>query len=69
MAAEASASPADPGKPALVSRPSVANEHKAKAFAELKGLCEKNQLYWPASEIEGHPAEGYNDDDNLLYVV
>ena len=69
MAVEASASPAGPEKPALVSRPSVANEHQAKAFAELKALCEKNKIYWPASEIEGYPAEGHNDDNNLLYVV
>lgn len=66
MAVEASASPAGPEKPALVSRPSVANEHQAKAFAELKALCEKNKIYWPASEIEGYPAEGHNDDNNLL---
>ena len=69
MTAEASASPADAVKPALVSRPSVTNEHNVKAFAELKALCEKNKLYWPASEIEGHSAEGYNDDNNLLYVI
>lgn len=69
MAAEALVSPAGPEKPALVSRPSFANEHQAKAFAELKALCEKNKLLWPASEIEGYPAEGHNDDNNLLYVV
>lgn len=69
MAAKVSASPAGPEKPALVSRPSVANEHQAKAFAELKALCAKNQLLWPASEIERYPAEGHNDDNNLLYVV
>lgn len=69
MAAEFSASPADSEKPALISQPSVANEHQAKAFAELKALCETNKLYWPASEIEGYPAEGHNDDKDLLYVV
>lgn len=69
MAAGASASAAGPKKPALISRPSIANEHQAKAFAELKALCEKNKLYWPASEIEGYSAEGHNDDNNLLYVV
>ena len=51
------------------SRPSTVDEHQAKAFAELKALCEKNKLYWPASEIEGYSAEGHNDDKNLLYVV
>ncbi|KAF6235477.1 hypothetical protein HO173_006160 [Letharia columbiana] len=66
MAAESSANPADSEKPALVSQPSVANEHQAKAFAELKALCENNKLYWPASEIEGYPAEGHNDDKDLL---
>ena len=68
MVAEASASPAGPEKPSLVSRPSVANERQAKALAELKALCEDNKLYWPASEIDGYPAEGHNDDSNLLYV-
>ena len=69
MAIEASQSPAGPEKSTSVSGPSVANEQQAKALAELKALCEKDKLYWPASEIEGHPAEGHNDDNNLLYVV
>ena len=69
MAVEASPNPAGVEKPTSVSGPSVANEQQAKALAELKALCEKDKLYWPASEIEGHPAEGHNDDNNLLYVV
>ena len=68
MATEASASPANREKPVLLSRPSVASEHQAKAFAELKALCEKDKLYWPASEIEGYPTQGHNEDSNLLYV-
>ncbi len=68
MAAVASVAPADPEKPAPVSHPSLTNDRSATAFAELKALCEKNKLYWPASEIEGYPAEGHNDDDNLLYA-
>lgn len=64
MAVEASPSPAGPEKPT-----SVAYEQQAKALAELKALCEKDKLYWPASEIEGHPVEGRNDDDTLLYAV
>ena len=67
MAVEASVT-SGPEKPTLVSRPSVINEQQAKALAELKVLCEKDKVYWPASEIEGHPAEGHNDDRNLLYV-
>ncbi|CAF9913891.1 MAG: hypothetical protein ALECFALPRED_009131 [Alectoria fallacina] len=66
MATEASASPANREKPVLLSRPSVASEHQAKAFAELKALCEKDKLYWPASEIEGYPTQGHNEDSNLL---
>ncbi|MCJ1460942.1 hypothetical protein MMC28_011324 [Mycoblastus sanguinarius] len=66
MVVEVSASPIVAEKPALISRPSVANKNQAKAFAELKALCEKNKVYWPASEIEGYPAEGHNDDNNLL---
>ena len=69
MVVEVSASPIVAEKPALISRPSVANKNQAKAFAELKALCEKNKVYWPASEIEGYPAEGHNDDNNLLCVV
>lgn len=69
MPAESPASSACPEKPTLISRPCVANEDHAKALAELKTLCEKNKLYWPASEIEGYPAEGSNDDSILLYVV
>ena len=72
MAVEASPNPADPEKSTSVSGPSVANEqqaHQAQALAELKALCEKDKLYWPASEIEGHPVEGHNDDNNLLYAV
>ncbi len=69
MAVEASPNPAGSEKPTSVSGSSAANEQQAKALAELKALCEKDKLYWPASEIEGHPAEGHNDDNNLMYVV
>lgn len=69
MAVEASPSPSGPEKPTLVSGPLVTNEHQAMAFAKLKALCEKDKLYWPASEIEGYPAEGRNDDNDLLYIV
>ena len=69
MTVEASPNPTGPEKSTSASGPSVANEQQAKALAELKALCEKDKLYWPASEIEGHPAEGHNDDNNLLYVV
>ena len=68
MAAVASVASPHPEKPALISHPSVTNERSATALAELKALCEKNQIYWPASEIEGYPAEGHNDDDSLLYA-
>ena len=66
MAAGTSASPADPEEPALASQTS---DHRITAFAELKDLCEKNQLYWPASEIEGYSAKGHNDEDSLRYAV
>lgn len=45
------------------------SEVQAKAFEDLKALCEKNQLYWPVSELEGHPAYGANDDIDLLYAI
>jgi len=51
----------------MVSQPSFADDHHAQALAELKGLCEKNEVYWPASELEVHPAKGYNDDINSMY--
>ncbi len=46
--------------------PSVGPEHQANALAELKALCEKNNLYWPASKLEDHPAHGSNNDVDLL---
>ncbi|KAK4690915.1 hypothetical protein P7C71_g5978, partial [Lecanoromycetidae sp. Uapishka_2] len=45
---------------------SALSEPQAKAFAELKALCEKNKLYWPASDLENHPAHGSNSDVDLL---
>ena len=69
MATEVSASSRNLEEPLSASQHSDINEHQAKAFAELKSLCEKNQIYWPASEIEGYPAEGHNDNDSLLYAV
>ncbi len=51
----------------MVSQPSFADDHHAQALAELKGLCEKNEVYWPASELEVHPAKGHNDDINSMY--
>ncbi len=41
---------------------------QAKAFEELKALCERNKLYWPVSKLEGKPAEGANGDTDLLYA-
>jgi hypothetical protein len=41
---------------------------QAKAFEELKALCERNKLYWPVSKLEGKPAEGANGDIDLLYA-
>jgi len=46
--------------------PSTGPEHEAKALAELKALCEKNNVYWPMSKLEDHPAHGSNDDIDLL---
>ena len=42
------------------------SESQAKAFEDLKALCEENKLYWPVSDLEGHTAEGANDDIDLL---
>ncbi len=42
------------------------SESQSKAFLELKALCEKNKLYWPVSDLEGQPAEGANNDIDLL---
>ncbi len=42
------------------------SESQSKAFSELKALCEKSKLYWPVSELEGAPAEGANNDIDLL---
>ena len=42
------------------------SDSQSRAFAELKALCEKNKLYWPVSELEGQPAEGANNDIDLL---
>ena len=69
MATEVSASSRNSEEPVSASQHSDANDHQAKALAELKSMCERNQLYWPASEIEGYPAEGHNDNDTLLYAV
>ena len=68
MANEAAAKSTNSQKPILVSQTSDINDYRATALAELKSLCEKNQLYWPASDIEGYPAEGHNHDDTLLCV-
>ena len=45
---------------------STLSESQAKAFVELKELCSKNNLYWPASELEHHDPCGYNNDTDLL---
>ena len=42
------------------------SDSQAKAFEELKDLCEKNKLTWPVSELEGKPSEGANNDIDLL---
>lgn len=47
--------------------PSALTQPQVKAFAELKALCGKNDVYWPASELEDHPAHGSNADNDLLY--
>ena len=59
--------------PSSVSLPDLApvavknlSESQAKAFEDLKELCEKNKLYWPVSDLEGKASEGVNDDIDLL---
>ena len=66
MAADAAAGQAGSDKPAAKTRPSIATDPRAAAFAELKALCDKHKIYWPASELEGHPVEGYNDSNSLM---
>lgn len=46
--------------------PSAQPENKAKALAQLKVLCETNNLYWPVSQLENHPAHGSNNEIDLL---
>ena len=46
--------------------PAFANEQQAKAFKELKALCEKNRTNWPASELETVSADGMNNDVTMM---
>ena len=69
MIAKIPESRADLKEPIVASQVSVASDEQTSGLADLKLLCEKDKLYWPASDLEGHPAEGHNDDNDLLYVT
>ena len=53
----------------MISSSTFANEEQNEAFLKLKSLCEKDNLYWPASELEGHPNNETNDDITLMYAT
>jgi len=67
MAQETPASSLSPVEPPSA-LPYTLPEPQAKAFAELKSLCKRNNVYWPASELEAHPAHGSNNNVDLLYI-
>lgn len=48
--------------------PITLTQPQVKAFAELKALCGRNDVYWPASELEDNRPHESNDDNGLLYT-